>query len=53
VINIAILAHLLAGQARSGADGWLAAIYRTCRLGAVGYMVWSLLLLLALPWLFP
>jgi hypothetical protein len=53
VINIAILVHLLAGQARAGKETWLPAIYRSCRLGMIGYMVWTVFLLLAIPWLFP
>ena len=53
VINIAILVHLLYRQARAGQGDWLAAIWRTCRLGMIGYAVWSLFLLLAIPWLFP
>jgi hypothetical protein len=52
-INIAILVHLLYRQARAGQGDWLAAIWRTCRLGAIAYAVWSLFLLLAIPWLFP
>ncbi len=53
VINLAILVHLLYGQAWATTTGWLAAIWRTCRLGMIGYAVWALFLLLAIPWLFP
>lgn len=52
-INIGILLDLLYRQWRSSAGGWPAAIWRTCRAGMIGYTVWTLFLLLAIPWLFP
>lgn len=57
VVNIAILAALLIGQARAAAGGrpgrpWLAAMHRTFALGTVLYLAWALATLLALPWLF-
>ena len=53
VINLAILVHLLYRQWRAHQDGWLPAIYHSARLGMIGYTVWALFLLLAIPWLFP
>jgi hypothetical protein len=52
VINIGILVHLLVTQGRAGQEGWLPAEWRTARLGMIAYAVWSVFLLLALPWLF-
>jgi hypothetical protein len=53
VINIAILIHLLYRQLRSSAAAWLEAVWQTSRLGMIGYTVWTLFLVLAIPWLFP
>lgn len=53
IVNMAILAYLLYGQWRTAAADWLAAVYRACRLGAILYALWTVFLLLALPWLFP
>lgn len=58
VVNIAILAVLLIRQARAGVGAggprpsWLAAMHRTFALGTALYLAWSLIALLALPWLF-
>ncbi|MGQ9841164.1 MAG: hypothetical protein ACUVR4_11750 [Anaerolineae bacterium] len=58
VVNIVILAVLLIRQARAGVGAgssrpdWLAAMHRTFALGTVLYLAWSLIGLLALPWLF-
>lgn len=53
IVNMGILAYLLVGQRRAAASNWLASIYRACRLGAIAYALWTVFLLLALPWLFP
>jgi hypothetical protein len=50
-INIALLLIVLVKQLRSGRDTWVAALQSVVRLGAVVYLVWGALLLLALPWL--
>lgn len=52
VINIAILALILAQQARAGRAGWLHAVHKAFAAGALLYIAWSLIGLLALPWLF-
>jgi hypothetical protein len=52
VINIAILALILLQQARAGRTRWLEGIHRAYSVGVVLYVVWSLVGLLALPWLF-
>ncbi len=62
IVNIAILAALLVGQTRAGVGAGgraggprpygLAAVQRALAGGAVLYLAWSLVALLALPWLF-
>lgn len=52
VVNIAILAALLVGQARTERARWVAAVHRAFAWGAVLYIGWSLLALVSLPWLF-
>ena len=52
VVNIATLAALLILQARAGRTRWLPAMHRTFAAGAVLYIAWSAVGLLALPWLF-
>lgn len=52
VVNIAILALLLIYQARAGRDRWLQAVHKAFAAGTVLYIAWSLVGLLALPWLF-
>jgi hypothetical protein len=51
-INIYLLLSLLFNQARAGADGWPAGIHRALAGGTVAYAVWTVILILALPWLF-
>ena len=50
VINISILALLLYRQRRT--TDWLSAIHATISTGLSWYALWSLLLVLLLPWLF-
>jgi hypothetical protein len=53
ILNIALLALALIAQARDGrGDGWVAALQRVARGGAVAYVAWGLALTLALPWIF-
>lgn len=53
ILNIALLALALLTQARAGrGDGWVAALQRVARGGALAYIAWGLALTLALPWLF-
>ncbi len=53
LLNIALLALALVAQARSGrGDGWVAAVQRVARGGAIAYIAWGLALTLTLPWLF-
>ncbi len=52
VVNIVILALLLIHQARAGRTRWLQAFHKAFAAGTVLYIAWSLVGLLALPWLF-
>jgi hypothetical protein len=52
VINIGLLSLILLLQWR-GKDGqWLNAMYRAFSYGTVAYAVWTVVVILALPWLF-
>jgi hypothetical protein len=52
VINIGILAWLIVGQWRAGRARWLPAIHAAFAGGAIPYVIWTLVVILALPWLF-
>lgn len=52
LVNLGLLGWLLIVQARAGKEGWLAGLQRTFSRGAEVYTVWTLLVILALPWLF-
>lgn len=53
ILNIALLALALIAQTRAGrGDGWVVALQRVARGGAIAYIVWGLALTLALPWIF-
>jgi hypothetical protein len=52
VINIGLLFLLLLYQARVKAGQWLQALFRAYSAGTVAYVVWTLAMILALPWLF-
>ncbi|HEY7850345.1 MAG TPA: hypothetical protein VIC27_09800, partial [Ktedonobacterales bacterium] len=53
LLNIALLALALIAQTRAGrGDGWVAALQRVARGGAIAYVAWGLALTLALPWIF-
>lgn len=51
-INIYLLLSLLFHQARVRAGAWPVGIHRALSEGTVLYAVWTLLMILALPWLF-
>ncbi len=52
VINIGILGLMLYRQARAGAVRWLEALHAAFSAGVAGYMIWTIILVVAMPWLF-
>jgi magnesium-transporting ATPase (P-type) len=52
LINIGLLILLLFFQMRVKEGRWLAALYRAYSAGTVAYAVWTIVVILALPWLF-
>jgi hypothetical protein len=52
VINIGLLLLVLLFQARSRAGRWLQGLFRAYSAGTAAYAVWTLVMILALPWLF-
>jgi hypothetical protein len=52
VINIGLLSLVLLLQARAGAGRWLQGLFRAYSAGTVAYTVWTLAMILAIPWLF-
>jgi hypothetical protein len=52
VINIGLLFLLLFFQARARAERWLQGLFRAYSAGTVAYTLWTLAMILALPWLF-
>ncbi len=52
VINILLLILILLYQARAKAAGWLRALHRAYSAGTAAYVVWTLAVILAVPWLF-
>jgi len=52
VINIGLLALVLFFQARAKAERWLQGLFRAYSAGTVAYALWTLVMILALPWLF-
>ncbi len=52
VVNIGLLVVLLVYQARAGAGDWVAALHRAYSVGTVAYVVWTAVVILAVPWLF-
>jgi hypothetical protein len=52
VINIGLLILVLLLQLRTKKEGWLPGLYRAYSAGTVAYAVWTLAVILALPWLF-
>lgn len=51
VINIGLLCLVLL-QARAGAARWLQALKRAYSVGTVAYVVWTVVVILTIPWLF-
>lgn len=52
VINTGLLLLVLALQARAKEGRWQERLYRAFRAGTVAYAVWTLLVIVALPWFF-
>ena len=52
LINIGLLVWLLVQQIRAGWARWLAALQATFAAGMIPYLAWTLVVILALPWLF-
>ena len=52
VINIGLLVLVLFFQARAKAERWLQGLFRAYSAGTVAYALWTLAMILALPWLF-
>jgi drug/metabolite transporter superfamily protein YnfA len=52
VINIGLLSLVLISQARAGAGRWLQGLFAAYSAGTVAYAAWTLVTILALPWLF-
>jgi hypothetical protein len=52
VINIGLLSLVLLLQVRARAERWLQGLFRAYSAGTVAYTVWTLAMILAIPWLF-
>jgi hypothetical protein len=52
VINIGLLAGLLIWQWRAGRARWLPALHATFAAATIPYVIWTVFVILALPWLF-
>ena len=52
VINIGLLFLVLLFQARAKEGQWLPGLYRAYSAGTVAYAVWTLVMILAIPWVF-
>jgi hypothetical protein len=52
IVNIGLLFLVLLFQARAKEGRWLHGLYRAYRVGTVAYAVWTLAMILAIPWLF-
>jgi hypothetical protein len=52
VVNIGLLFLVLLFQARARAGRWLHGLYRAFSAGTVAYAAWTLVVILAIPWLF-
>lgn len=52
VVNIGLLLLILIWQFRVKGGRWLDALYRAFSAGTVAYAVWTLIVILAIPWLF-
>lgn len=52
IVNIVLLALLLVQQARAGAGDWVPALHRSFSTGTVIYALWTVAVILLVPWLF-
>ncbi len=52
LVNIGVLALLVAKQVRGGRAGWIRSLHESFSVGAVAYALWTLFLILAVPVLF-
>jgi hypothetical protein len=52
VVNIGLLFLVLLFQVRAKVGQWLKGLYRAYSAGTVAYVVWTLAMILAIPWLF-
>jgi hypothetical protein len=52
VVNIGLLFLVLLLQARAGEGRWLQRLFRAYSAGTVAYAVWTLTVILAIPWVF-
>ncbi len=52
VVNIGLLVLVLLFQARAKEGRWVHGLYRAFSVGTVAYAVWTLAVILAIPWLF-
>jgi hypothetical protein len=52
IVNIGLLMVLLFLQFRGGKDKWLHELHRAFSAGTIAYAAWTLVVILALPWLF-
>lgn len=51
-INIAILGLFLYRQAKDGPRAWVRSLQRVAAVGIIGYVVWTVFLVVAIPWVF-
>jgi hypothetical protein len=52
IVNIGLLIVLLFRQFLGGRDNWLHELHRAFSAGTIAYAAWTLVVILALPWLF-
>jgi hypothetical protein len=52
VVNIGLLCLVLFFQARARAEQWLQGLYRAYSARTVAYVIWTVIVILALPWVF-
>jgi hypothetical protein len=52
VINVGLLCLVLLFQARPKEGQWLQSLHRAYQIGTVAYAAWTLVVILAVPWLF-
>lgn len=52
MINLALLFLLLLFQWRAQVEKWLQALYQAFKVGTIAYTIWTLAMILVIPWLF-